>query len=304
VEEARIVREPEVEGEPADGQAQDPDSEPAAGETHEADKQPGQPAKAETEAAEAGSQISAADVIPDDVLREPKKDAFKHQAIARRVADLVTRAEAPFNVALFGPWGSGKSSMAGLLGGEFRTRSKGRRRRSPQLIVYNAWKLGGKALHRNFIAHAAHELDLPTERKDKEFRRGLYQSQRTLEISSGRLISNLIRAAVFALIAFVLFTAIVFGVVEGMQWLDSRVSFISDDLGGELQKELPRILLSAGLLSFVAGALTFVARAGSIEIDQSAPSEAEEFSELFRRLVKRARAHLFRLGLLDLSRGR
>ena len=288
MEEAPTATETEVEATPADGQAQDPDGEPTVGEAHEAEQEPG-PAEAETELAEAGSQITAADVIPDEALREPKKDAFKHQAIARRIADLVTRADAPFNVALFGPWGSGKSSMAGLLEGEFRTRSNGRRGSSPQLVVYNAWKLGGKGLHRNFIAHAAHELGFPTGRKDRMFRRGLYQSQRTLEISSGRLISNLIRATVFAVIAFVLFTAIVFGVVQGMKWLDGRVSFISDDLGGKLEKALPKILLSAGLLSLVAGALTFVARAGSIEIDQSAPSEAEEFSELFRRLVKRAR---------------
>lgn len=237
-----------------------------------------------------GTPIAAADVIPDEALREPRKDAFKHRAIARRVADLVAGAEPPFNVALFGPWGSGKSSMAGLLGREFDARAGGQRGRRPQLIVYNAWKLGGKGLHRNFIAHAAHELELPTGRKDKAFRRGLYQSQRTLEISSGRLVANLGRAALFAVLAFVLFTAIVFAVVQGMQWLDGRVVFISDDLGGMLETALPSVLLSAGLLSLVAGALTFVARAGSIEIDQSAPSEAEEFSEVFRRLVERARS--------------
>jgi hypothetical protein len=53
--------------------------------------------------------LVAGDLIPDRVLKAAEEDAFSHAAIVGRIAELVTVAEPPLNVVLFGPWGSGKS---------------------------------------------------------------------------------------------------------------------------------------------------------------------------------------------------
>jgi polynucleotide 5'-kinase involved in rRNA processing len=79
--------------------------------------------------------LSATDLVPDRRLTDAAKDKFDHAQIARRVAELVASAEPPLNVAVFGPWGSGKSSLAGLIDASLRERWG-----SVALIRYDAWK--------------------------------------------------------------------------------------------------------------------------------------------------------------------
>jgi predicted KAP-like P-loop ATPase len=98
-------------------------------------------------------RLVSGDLIPDRVVRAREEDAFRHQAIAARVADLVTTAEPPFNVALFGPWGSGKSSLAELLREELSERAS-----TTAFVVYDAWKYSGDALKRSFVTEVASSL--------------------------------------------------------------------------------------------------------------------------------------------------
>src|SRR5947209_19070122 len=76
------------------------------------------------------------DLVPDHALGERDTDEFNHEQIAARVADLLTTADPPLNVALFGPWGSGKSSFATLV----RKALAQRRRMKTAFVVYDAWK--------------------------------------------------------------------------------------------------------------------------------------------------------------------
>lgn len=66
--------------------------------------------------------LTLADLIPDEPLsrtsggRIPSSmDTLNHGATARRVAELVATSKGHLNFALFGPWGSGKSSYYGLV---------------------------------------------------------------------------------------------------------------------------------------------------------------------------------------------
>lgn len=102
--------------------------------------------------------LSKADLIPDAALPDSVRDALKHDAVARVVADLVRKVDTPANVALFGPWGSGKSSLYGMI--EERIKKD---RQGTALVRYDAWKFGGNSLHRNFLAHVTDKLNL-TER--------------------------------------------------------------------------------------------------------------------------------------------
>lgn len=122
--------------------------------------------------------LTNADLIPDRALERAADDRFQHTALARRVAQLVTSVEPRINVALYGSWGSGKSSLAGLVKEELRGTTVA-------FVYYDAWKFGGKALRRNFITNAASELELP--RDDEKYRKyysGLYQSHRQARFHS------------------------------------------------------------------------------------------------------------------------
>ena len=79
---------------------------------------------------------AGADLILDAALKEASHDRFDHEAIARVVADLAVNAPPPINVALFGPWGSGKSSFFGLL--NERLAASGQ---TIKVARYDAWKL-------------------------------------------------------------------------------------------------------------------------------------------------------------------
>ena len=68
------------------------------------------------------SPIVAGDLIPDRALKESDSDEFAYGPIADRLADLCCEAELPINVALFAPWGSGKSSLFTLIETRLRVR--------------------------------------------------------------------------------------------------------------------------------------------------------------------------------------
>ncbi len=67
------------------------------------------------------------------------------------MADLIVSIELPTNIALFGSWGSGKSSFAQLLRGCLEAREP-----RVGLVVYDAWTFEGESLQRNFISACSH----------------------------------------------------------------------------------------------------------------------------------------------------
>jgi len=116
------------------------------------------------------------DVIPDAALESTDRDEFNHQAIAGRVAELALAARTPVNIALFGPWGSGKSSVYRsmrqcIVAANSRT----------SVVRYDAWKYGGQSLKRNFIHSIAKQLG----RDSKKYNEQLTQSveSNTLDIA-------------------------------------------------------------------------------------------------------------------------
>jgi KAP family P-loop domain len=203
------------------------------------------------------SPLVAGDLIPDRALTPSDRDEFDYEPIAARIADLCCAVEAPVNIALFSPWGSGKSSLFSLIGSRLAAREE-----RVRLIRYDAWRYGGEALPRNFIAHAARELDLPLEDpRYAEFHRGLYENQRHVRLSPPRF----------------------FSAIRNLRFGPLLVLAAALLLGGWL----------LGIDSLVAGALASIAvllitaliDAGKVVVEQTRPSEDEEFSRRFERLI-------------------
>lgn len=93
------------------------------------------------------------DVLADSALSDSGDDRFEHHAIAERVAELALVVEPPVNIALFGPWGSGKTSFYGLMRNAVLAREP-----RTEVHRYDAWKFGGQALKKNFLVTLARDL--------------------------------------------------------------------------------------------------------------------------------------------------
>jgi KAP-like P-loop domain-containing protein len=229
-------------------------------------------------------RIRAGDILSDQALSEHSEDEFKHLEIARRVADLVALGKPPFNVALFGPWGSGKSSMARLVQTEFAARQeRGGDALSPAFVIYDAWKFGGKSLRRNFISHVAGKLGFVEELGYHDFYRGLYQGRRSFEFKPSALIRSGALSLALLVGLLLLFTLVATVVLALTSW------WTAESAWGEIESTLPRLLKAAGPVALAAAAIAFVVQGARAELEQSAPSEAEEFARRFQQLIAEVR---------------
>lgn len=205
-----------------------------------------------------GSPVEVGDLLPDRALTDRDRDQFDYAPIADRIADLCCVAESPVNIAIFSPWGSGKSSLVSLIERRLSSRSE-----RTKLIRYDAWRYGGDALPRNFIAHAARELHLPLDDpRHADLHRGLYENQRRVSLSGPRL-WNALRSGRWIPLILVAVALVVAG------WLLDSDS----------------VLLGA-LISTVLLVVTAIIESGKVEVEQSKPSQDEEFSSRFRKLVE------------------
>jgi hypothetical protein len=234
----------------------------------------------EAEASQAHSRIApltAEDLFLDRALDANDPDEFERKVIAARIADLACSAKPPINVGLFGPWGSGKSSMATLIEEALDQRPASLPR--VKLIRYDAWKYGGHSLRRNFISNAASALGIPADDPDgHRFHRGLYENRRRAEVETGRFLRASLRIswrfALFFAVFIVLFTVVV-----------ALASWVTGGTSGHANLVTPKVLAGGGIVTFALAALRTIFDTSTVQIEQARPSDDEEFSEAFRQLV-------------------
>jgi hypothetical protein len=221
--------------------------------------------------------LTSADLIPDRALKRAEEDRFQHSALARRVAELARSVEPRINIALYGPWGSGKSSLAGLIEEALDGSGVG-------FVYYDAWKFGGKALRRNFVTNAASELGLPQgEAKYQRYYEGLYESRRRARFHPKSIRKALVTLAGSFVVLLGLFLVLVCGALAIASTFDQS-NFID-----QVKAHLPDYLGPGGGVTLVFALVTAAIVAGRIDVDQSAPSDDEEFSQRFRELIEDAR---------------
>jgi len=225
------------------------------------------------------SAASGDDLIPDRALRESDDDAFNHDAIAANLAVHVVTAETPLNIALYGPWGSGKSSAFELL----------RRRleeKPVRLVHYDASRYGGESLRRNFISHAAAELEFRDPQKFRRFHDGLYEGRKSAAVRMPESLDDWKKmgAPLFTLaVTLAGLLAVVATVGLGISYLTAR------DAPNQIAALLAGLAVPVGVVSILVAAGKAVLDGATITTEESLPSADEQFRRRFDELIEAAR---------------
>ena len=219
--------------------------------------------------------LDAHDIVKDAALGADDADLFEHQAIAWRIAELACAAEPPVNIALFGPWGSGKSSIYAPM--EARIKQCDPRAR---VVSYDAWKYGNQSLKRHFITSVADSLDV----KDPSYGVGLRESRERSTLSLWRWLWSSRWSIALGLILSLLLAA-------GWLYAVATAKMLTED-SLSLREALGQTVPGAGtFLGLALGALLFgpkVLESAASKVTRTAPSEDDEFAAAFTALLDEA----------------
>ena len=212
------------------------------------------------------------DLIPDKAIESAAEDEFQHAPLAKLVADVAKNGEAPLNIALYGSWGSGKSSFFALL--------KEKLDDSVGVIKYNAWKYSGEALQRRFILDAAEQLGIdPPE---------MYATRQGAELGTkpgfwGRLKS------VASWTVTSLLPVVVVGLI-GLIVLAVLYAEVSDDSVRHVLRKLFNVLVApAALIAMLVWAGRFLSDELITKVQAGPPGE-EQLEDVFKTVLQKARS--------------
>lgn len=129
--------------------------------------------------------------ITDRAIETLEEDELNHRAVVNQLAHIVTTVEPPANIALYGPWGSGKSGIGNLLKLALRDHE------GIRFARLDAFKYAEEPLRRQILTTLAKEFGV----MGREFESGLYSSrtETVFEFSIQKLLYALL--VVLALIA-------------------------------------------------------------------------------------------------------
>lgn len=218
--------------------------------------------------------VKSGDLIPDSRLAPGSPDLLQHEAIAKSVAEISLRADTPVNIALFGAWGSGKSSIYTMIRGHLKSLAGDK----VTVVRYDAWKYGGKELKRNFVDSLAESLEI----SDPELREGMHRPLRTVKLNfSGWFKGNWRQLIVGVVLATL-------GVLAFGLALAAATAAVSDStmFRQAFEEMLPRTGTVLGPIILALVLAPKVLDGVSVTNENPAPEEGDQFAQRFRKLIK------------------
>jgi hypothetical protein len=114
------------------------------------------------------SLVHRDDLIDDRALAKEDEDEFGLRDVVAEIAALCLSVKTPAAVALYGSWGSGKSSLANLLAQRFDGGAR------VAFARFDAFKYAELPLRRHFLSQVAAEFGINGKFKDE-----LYEAQKS-----------------------------------------------------------------------------------------------------------------------------
>ncbi len=236
------------------------------------------------------------ELVDDRALLGADQDRLQHEDVVDELEQLVCATEIPASIALYGPWGSGKSSLANLL------RERMEARKVP-FARFDAFKYAEAPMRRLFLSQVAKELGVtgdPADPKDKQAEKEKYESGLYTEISYNTV--TLPDAKVRELIGVFL------GVVGlGILVIAAALALVAIVLDGPWAHAYSQLLLSALPAGAIAAAViasvaAFANQTLPVNRKRSRPSSEEEFERLFRDLIQKVDAERIVIFIDELDR--
>jgi hypothetical protein len=217
--------------------------------------------------------LEEGDLIDDVEIDEPADDRLSHMRIAAQLDALAATAPERSTIALYGPWGSGKSGIGKLL----KTRVEARQ--GYRFARFDAFKFAETPLRRNFISAVATELGI----KKADYHEDLYsgRSSTTMSLPPSRWaqIIGIFLAIVLSLTALLVATVAVVAI------------FMPGGYGNAF-KDLASAVVSAGVVpaALLAGLITMANKNLQVDRTTTRPESDEQFEAIFKNLVTASKA--------------
>jgi hypothetical protein len=213
--------------------------------------------------------------LSDSPVSLQTEDPFAHGDLAVALASTLSEAPAPFTVGLFGPWGSGKSSVLEDVPHHLGAQCA--------WVIFDAWRYEGDTLRRNFLRELAEAL------ADKQLvrRHGRkYDPERELRDLDVD-VQTTGRVRVVASTAYLL-QALWAGVVfAGLAYAALQIDSVHDALVGDRPTRAGPITVAVAVVSFAATYLGRLFQAAPETVSRRRVEDPERFMKLFIGLLNR-----------------
>lgn len=236
-------------------------------------------------------QLTAASPAGDDLVTDAELDSagddkFQAEHLVAEIASVIENhdPQRSANIALYGAWGSGKSSIARLLENEFDEGHPQNLRSSrgalrTKFVRFDAFKYAGHSLHRHFLLKVAEGLEI----KARNYEERLYSSVTSHRVDLN--FDNVVRLGKLVVL-FIVLPTVIAAIAGAMAWA-GWVSELS--LGEGTRAALPEALALLSVPS-AAGLFALMREILPSEIVTEHPSSEEQFEAEFSRLIAQTSA--------------
>lgn len=219
--------------------------------------------------ANAPDKVRPDELIDDRALESRSEDLFYLASVADELVALCRGARTPATIALYGAWGSGKSSLGQIIGSDMADDSE------VAFARFDALKYAETPLRRHFLSQLATSFEI----KDDAFHAGLYKTTKKLHITtpSKRDMWRTLRTFALSFVLIALLVVVVGLIVAAF----APGSFLSS-LKSTILASLTGVLLTSAVATTVMGQIVNDLK---VETSTGAPSSEEQFEKLFKSLV-------------------
>lgn len=239
-------------------------------------------------------------LIADDLILDTpssiQRDKFAYDPIANQVARLALACELPSAIALFAPWGAGKSSLFHMVG-EKIANSGTPANSEVAVVTYDAWKFRGVSLKRNFLTHLCSQLGVNPDL----YLARLYEDTTTTRVplleAARKWKTNLVRVALGAagILVVIPLLAILFS--QGSRALNVQPKW--SELDNLWQAVASMRGLSVGLAaSFAASLGVRLIDISRVQVRRAPLADDEEFEPVFHAIIDDATKGARRFGFV------
>lgn len=216
---------------------------------------------------------SKSDLIKDRALEVGEADLFDHNSISESIVELLRSISPPANIALYGPWGVGKSGLSNLIKARLAELDEGFK-----YVRFDAFKYAENPLRKHILSVMSDEL--LCRPNSEKFKKSLYQNESTDKI---KIPAVTIFSMVMTMIIVMLAIALAFAFLAS--FFPLHENGVQLDYFEKVGKYIPDMILPSSILSAF---VTLWGKTFTTQTTQSAPSQEEEFEDKFRTLVKAA----------------